>query len=508
MAQQNTNNEGYDVKKSFSNNIQLVGFRLGEEIYATDVMKIEEIIRFTDITTVPRTDSFVLGVMNLRGKVIPVIDLRIRFDLNKFDFDKDTSIIVVNFNTEYLGFVVDSVIEVMRISQNMINPNPPLVGTVGQEYILGICRYNDQMVFILDIDRVVFEGKKYTDSALKKLIQGKEESEKTNEKEIIKVIDKTQVNHIKVTEKDVPVENNKKEKVPSEQESEKVKVDIDKLIEEELKKKDKSSKEDSLKKIDEKEKQHIKPLKTFNVDGKVFSEKEIDELIELELKKKVTESTELKKEKTKIETASNVEPETEPVENISELKKITQKIIDSDYIDIDTDINNHIKGEAAQLLKELRNVKEKYNILTTNLISSKKMLPKIANDLKDVNEITEKSTNLLFNVLDPLNYFFEDLLIEVENIKKYTDEDNFEQSSVVLDTLQNKIKEYVDVAFKIYEVLEFEDINDQKINRTLKLLSDIGARFAAILGYIKDKKIKDISLTQDEIDNLLKNYGF
>ena len=112
MAQQNTNNEGYDVKKSFSNNIQLVGFRLGEEIYATDVMKIEEIIRFTDITTVPRTDSFVLGVMNLRGKVIPVIDLRIRFDLNKFDFDKDTSIIVVNFNTEYLGFVVDSVIEV------------------------------------------------------------------------------------------------------------------------------------------------------------------------------------------------------------------------------------------------------------------------------------------------------------------------------------------------------------------------------------------------------------
>jgi chemotaxis signal transduction protein len=163
-------------------NLQLVGFKLGEEIYATDVMKIEEIIRYTDITSVPRTDNFVLGVMNLRGKVIPVVDLRIRFNLEKFDFDKDTCIIVVNFDSEYIGFVVDSVTEVMRVNKKMINPNPPLVGTIGQEYILGICRYNDDLVFILDIDRVVFGSKKYKESNLKKLIQGTTIEESNNKK--------------------------------------------------------------------------------------------------------------------------------------------------------------------------------------------------------------------------------------------------------------------------------------------------------------------------------------
>jgi len=148
--------------------IQLVGLKLGDEEYAIDVLKIQEIIRTVEITSVPRTDAFVLGVMNLRGKVIPVIDLRVRFSLDKMDFDKETRIIVVKFETENIGFVVDEVTEVIRINKKMVEPTPPLVGSVGQEYILGICKYADRLIILLDIDSVIADGKPLVDSNLKK----------------------------------------------------------------------------------------------------------------------------------------------------------------------------------------------------------------------------------------------------------------------------------------------------------------------------------------------------
>ena len=152
--------------------VQLVGLKLGDEEYAIDVLKIQEIIRTVEITAVPRTDSFVLGVMNLRGKVIPVVDLRIRFNLDKMDFDKETRIIVVRFDTEQIGFVVDQVTEVIRINKNMVEPTPPLVGSIGQEYILGICKYDDRLIILLDIDTVISEGKTVPDSDLRKRFLG------------------------------------------------------------------------------------------------------------------------------------------------------------------------------------------------------------------------------------------------------------------------------------------------------------------------------------------------
>ena len=152
--------------------IQLVGLKLGDEEYAIDVLKIQEIIRTVEITSVPRTDSFVLGVMNLRGKVIPVVDLRVRFSLDKMDFDKETRIIVVRFETEHIGFVVDEVTEVIRISKNMVEPTPPLVGSIGQEYILGICKYDDRLIILLDIDTVISEGKVTIESDLRKRFLG------------------------------------------------------------------------------------------------------------------------------------------------------------------------------------------------------------------------------------------------------------------------------------------------------------------------------------------------
>ena len=96
--------------------IQLVGVKLGDEEYAIDVLKINTIIRSIEITIVPRMESYILGVMNLRGKVVPVIDLRVRFNLAKNDFDKATRIIVVNINNENIGFVVDEVTELCLLN--------------------------------------------------------------------------------------------------------------------------------------------------------------------------------------------------------------------------------------------------------------------------------------------------------------------------------------------------------------------------------------------------------
>lgn len=152
--------------------IQLVGMKLGEEEYAIDVLKITEIIRTVEITIVPRMESYILGVMNLRGKVVPVIDLRVRFNLDSCDFDKSTRIIVVSVDKENIGFVVDEVTEVIRIKRSMVEPTPPLVGSIGQEYILGICKYDSRLIMLLDIDRVIDESGRYHDSELRKKMLG------------------------------------------------------------------------------------------------------------------------------------------------------------------------------------------------------------------------------------------------------------------------------------------------------------------------------------------------
>ncbi len=152
--------------------VQLVGTKLGDEEYAIDVLKIQEIIRTVEITIVPRMEGYILGVMNLRGKVIPVIDLRIRFGLSSNEFDKSTRIIVVRFEKQNVGFVVDAVTEVVRIDKNMVEPSPQLVSSVGQEYILGICKFNERLIMLLDIDRVVGDSGDLNESELRKKVLG------------------------------------------------------------------------------------------------------------------------------------------------------------------------------------------------------------------------------------------------------------------------------------------------------------------------------------------------
>ena len=108
-----------------------------------------------EITKVPRAQDFVEGVINLRGKVIPIIDLRRRFGLDSKPHDKDTRIIVIEINNMIVGFVVDSVSEVLRIPAGTVEPPPPVVAGVESEYISGVGKLQDRLLILLDLDKLL-----------------------------------------------------------------------------------------------------------------------------------------------------------------------------------------------------------------------------------------------------------------------------------------------------------------------------------------------------------------
>ena len=145
-----------DVIKKLEDEIfQLVTFSIGEEEFGVDILKVQEIIRTMEITKVPRAQPFVEGVINLRGKVIPIIDLRRRFELASKTHDKHTRIIVIEMDVMIVGFVVDSVSEVLRIPASTVEPPPPVVAGMESEYISGVGKLQDRLLILLDLDKLL-----------------------------------------------------------------------------------------------------------------------------------------------------------------------------------------------------------------------------------------------------------------------------------------------------------------------------------------------------------------
>jgi len=132
---------------------QLVTFRLGDEEYGVDILKVHEIDRMMDITEVPNAPSSIEGVINLRGKVIPVINLRRKFNLPEKEADSRTKIVVVDIGTS-AGMIVDSVSEVLRISSDIVEPPPPMTASVSCEYIKGGGKLKDRLLILLDIEKL------------------------------------------------------------------------------------------------------------------------------------------------------------------------------------------------------------------------------------------------------------------------------------------------------------------------------------------------------------------
>jgi purine-binding chemotaxis protein CheW len=141
--------------------LQLVSFNIGGEEFGLDILRVQEIIRVQELTRVPNSPSFVDGVINLRGKVIPVIALRKRFGLDDLAHDKQTRIVVVEVQGTILGFIVDSVSEVLRIPADTVEP-PPRLGKVEREYVSGVGKLNDRLLILLDVDRLLDDSEQFT----------------------------------------------------------------------------------------------------------------------------------------------------------------------------------------------------------------------------------------------------------------------------------------------------------------------------------------------------------
>ena len=139
------------------NEIQVACFRLGEELYAADIMRIKEIIRHQKLTALPKPPHFVEGVLNLRGTVIPVIDLRKRFDLPAAPYGRDTRLLIVTVGLQVLGLVVDEVTEVISVPVKDIKQPPQAARGIGPEYLIGVCLVRDSLIMLLNLDRILSE---------------------------------------------------------------------------------------------------------------------------------------------------------------------------------------------------------------------------------------------------------------------------------------------------------------------------------------------------------------
>lgn len=134
---------------------QYVVFKLEDEFYGVNIATVESIIKVQDITKMPHMPDFVEGITNLRGKVIPVIDLRKRFKLHSAAENDDTRIVVVEIDGIMAGMVVDMVTEVLRVSDDNIEPPSPMVSTVNTAFITSIAKVEDRLIILLDLGKIL-----------------------------------------------------------------------------------------------------------------------------------------------------------------------------------------------------------------------------------------------------------------------------------------------------------------------------------------------------------------
>jgi purine-binding chemotaxis protein CheW len=139
---------------------QLISFIVGDEEYGLDILRVKEVIRIREITRLPKAPSFVKGIINLRGDVIPIIDLRDKFGLEHKSYTATTRVIVVDVEDKLVGMVVDAASQVVRVPADQIEPPPPIVGGLSAEYIRGVGKLDERLVILLNIDKILTQEEK------------------------------------------------------------------------------------------------------------------------------------------------------------------------------------------------------------------------------------------------------------------------------------------------------------------------------------------------------------
>jgi purine-binding chemotaxis protein CheW len=130
-------------------------FTLGGETYGIEILKVQEIRSYEQATKIANTPDFIKGVINLRGGIVPIVDLRMRFNLSSVEYNDFTVVIVLNLNKRIIGIVVDSVSDVLALSDTQISPVPDLVASIDTKYLLGLATVEQQMLILLNIEQLM-----------------------------------------------------------------------------------------------------------------------------------------------------------------------------------------------------------------------------------------------------------------------------------------------------------------------------------------------------------------
>lgn len=130
-------------------------FTLGAEEYGMDILKVQEIRGYDAVTAIANTPSFIKGVINLRGIIVPIVDLRIKFNLGKFDYNELTVVIILNLNHRIVGVVVDSVSDVLTLTHEQIKAAPSLSTSLDTRYITGLGTVDQRMLILVDIEKLM-----------------------------------------------------------------------------------------------------------------------------------------------------------------------------------------------------------------------------------------------------------------------------------------------------------------------------------------------------------------
>ncbi len=149
-----------EQKEDSSGLLQLVSFMIGSEEFGIDILYVQEINRMLQITKVPNAPYFVDGVVNLRGRVIPVIDLRTKLGIERKEHDKNTRIVVVEVDGKTAGFIVDAVKEVLRIPAGITEPPPEIVTGMNSEFIMAVAKLEDRLITLIDLEKVLSNSEK------------------------------------------------------------------------------------------------------------------------------------------------------------------------------------------------------------------------------------------------------------------------------------------------------------------------------------------------------------
>lgn len=139
---------------------QCVVFKLGKEEYGIDIMNVREIIPYKESVKVPNAPDFVNGIINYRGNVTPIVDLKRRFKLLSSEVDSNTRIIVINLNEKQIGFVVDEASQTITLQDDEIDPTPNIFGSVDRRYITGVGKKDDRLIILINLKEVLTEEEK------------------------------------------------------------------------------------------------------------------------------------------------------------------------------------------------------------------------------------------------------------------------------------------------------------------------------------------------------------